>query len=96
MSKRISPHLQRFRSGIADDGERDRIIEHEIWIRRLRSLLEEARAADHDAYVQVRQQTSVFDLIEAEGERMIHALTVRGNFKREEITLPINRRSMNL
>jgi hypothetical protein len=93
MSKRVSPHLQLFRSGIADYSERGRIIAHEIWIERLRVLLEEMLSADHDAYVEMRKQTSVFDLIEAEGERMTHALCVRGNFKREEITLPINRRS---
>lgn len=73
MSKTISPYLMQHR--------------RDVWIARLRQLLSETLVADHDAHVQIRAQTSVFDLIEAGGEEMIDALTVRGSFRREEVTL---------
>jgi hypothetical protein len=85
--KRISQHIALHRQGVTESSERETIIAHGIWIARLRELLTETRTIDHDAYVQIRAQSSVFDLIEAEGEAMIEALTVRGTFRREEITL---------
>jgi hypothetical protein len=85
--KIVPLHIALHRLGVTNQGERESIIAHTVWIERLRVLLRETRAIDHAAYVQMRAGTSVFDLIEADGEAMLEALTVRGNFTREEISL---------
>jgi hypothetical protein len=87
MSRQVSRHLQLYRAGIAEDGERGRIIAREIWIARMRELLNETEAQDFDAYLTLRASLSVFDLIEIAGEEMKDALTKRGSFKPEEMTL---------
>jgi hypothetical protein len=73
LSKTISPFLIAHRRSIR--------------LARLGELLAETRALDFDAYVSLRAQMSVFDLIEIEGEREIKTLCERGNFRREEVTL---------
>ena len=83
MSKQAQIFARRWQGVVESEQESA----HEERIARLRAQLAEARATSYTAWVLLRAQISVFDLIEAEGEPMEKALCDRGNFATGEIRL---------